>query len=911
MSRASASERASLLASSSTSIDVERGRDAPSSSSARVGVNTHDDARAPSPSTRTRSRACAVAAACVIACAIAAACAGDARARSRARLGLEIGRESDANATMEAGRETAAMGASKRVDVDDRAMRDEFLESQAASVTKAHEAKAKAFSTELAKEWRRFEERSRRTEDSDGDVLWMVRTAEYANVAMDKRGWWRPRTLTQRDKGDWMMSSVGARTDPAATAALSLQERLAHSLAHREAMIFNSCPSLVYLGAEYASHTWPSTVRQLGFAHGLRGTTTGTMDTLKSVRMNPKGPNFVLGASDGLSYEGLSAMLGTMSARDNGRLDESKSLFLIAGVRDPLKRAIEAYMQYGVARRGWEPTVESFENFVFGRYGRLAHVGNIQFKMLAPEELVKKALEREALQAKAPPIKDAEIMRVLNTYDLVVTPEHDLLARLLVKQMLYRVVSVRQILTPPDVGYARLDRFGFKRYDVEDKENVLPKPLLEYVNSRAFKVRFNRLNLLDQKLYDAANARLLRMWKEHHVVESYLAWRESVHDYVMPKLMNTQSLKAARELSQSSPRVAKVCPSGHEDDCSTVFEEHADEFLAEEKRRHASEQCMFENYGCFSRQLVNLGLLHYKRTRTAELASFFKQQETPESYGTAKAASCAGVAMVSEVRFCADNATLGDGVVGKAMTGLADSIYLLCARDACENLCVPKSWETKVRVVDGAKIDRCFGIQATENHFRRATLSHGAIVAHARQEKFRNVAVVEVDVNFVDPDPSNYPDYDAAKSVQSIAKHIDGNTAADSDDPFTIIRLGYRAWEFERGVVACPHGCGCRRGADGADDSYCVVTRAQCDLRGSHAYILSGDSFNLFLEPVLSKKRTQTKVIDFNVFQRFPQQLVLEPMLASQAGAFNDADFIGVDQQFHDARRFAQSCVVR
>jgi hypothetical protein len=34
-------------------------------------------------------------------------------------------------------------------------------------------------------------------------------------------------------------------------------------------------------------------------------------------------------------------------------------------------------------------------------------------------------------------------------------------------------------------------------------------------------------------------------------------------------------------------------------------------------------------------------------------------------------------------------------------------------------------------------------------------------------------------------------------------------------------------------------------------------------------------------------------------------------MLATQAGAFNDADFIGVDQQFHDARLFAQSCVVR
>lgn len=39
---------------------------------------------------------------------------------------------------------------------------------------KVYEVKVKAFSTELAKEWRRFEERSRRIEDLDGDVIWMV-----------------------------------------------------------------------------------------------------------------------------------------------------------------------------------------------------------------------------------------------------------------------------------------------------------------------------------------------------------------------------------------------------------------------------------------------------------------------------------------------------------------------------------------------------------------------------------------------------------------------------------------------------------------------------------------------------------------------------------------------------------------
>ena len=82
-------------------------------------------------------------------------------------------------------------------------------------------------------------------------------------------------------------------------------------------------------------------------------------------------------------------------------------------------------------------------------------------------------------------------------------------------------------------------------------------------------------------------------------------------------------------------------------------------------------------------------------------------------------------------------------------------------------------------------------------------------------------------------------------------------------------------------------------------------------MRGSHAYVISRDSYSLLLEPVLSKKASQNKVIDFNVFQRFPQQIILTPMLAAQSAAVTDADFIDPAKQMRDARVFARTCEVR
>jgi hypothetical protein len=402
------------------------------------------------------------------------------------------------------------------------------------------------------------------------------------------------------------------------------------------------------------------------------------------------------------------------------------------------------------------------------------------------------------------------------------------------------------------------------------------------------------------------------MWNEHKKVSDYFEWERTVQDWVTPRLLGTPGYREAKETEDSGVRVAKPCPVGEEDECAEKFIEHAAEFLDEERRRHASEQCLFENQGCFSRQIVNLGLLHYKRSRTSELASFFKSKETPSSYGVARASACAEAAIETDMKFCSDNSTLGSGTVGKSIIGLADAVYVLCAHEWCRTLCIPKMWESKVRLVNGVKVDRCLDMPKTMSHFRRATVSHGAIVAHAKQNNFANVAVVEADAKFIDPDPTENPKYDAAATVKSVARLL-GNVAQESEAAFTILRVGYRAWEYETGKVACPHGCGCRYSTDSLDidGPYCVVTRAQCDLRGSHAYVISRDSYSLLLEPVLSKKASQNKVIDFNVFQRFPQQIILTPMLAAQSAAVADADFIDPAKQMRDTRVFARTCEVR
>ena len=72
-----------------------------------------------------------------------------------------------------------------------------------------------------------------------------------------------------------------------------------------------------------------------------------------------------------------------------------------------------------------------------------------------------------------------------------------------------------------------------------------------------------------------------------------------------------------------------------------------------------------------------------------------------------------------------------------------------------------------------------------------------------------------------------------------------------------------------------------------------------------------GDELPVVLEPVLSKKASQNKVIDFNVFQRFPQQIILTPMLAAQSTAVAEADFIDPAKQMRDTHVFARTCEVR
>ena len=145
-----------------------------------------------------------------------------------------------------------------------------------------------------------------------------------------------------------------ASNSPSSGVSRSNDGRLENSPAHREAKLFNACPSLIHIAAEHASDSWASMVRQLGYAHGLRGATSAPLDTLKTIRSNPDGPNFVLGGVNTPSLSALSKVLRTVAARDAPRLTQSKLLFFIGGVRDPLERAVSSYMGFIALRASGE-----------------------------------------------------------------------------------------------------------------------------------------------------------------------------------------------------------------------------------------------------------------------------------------------------------------------------------------------------------------------------------------------------------------------------------------------------------------------------------------------------------------------------------------------------------------------------
>lgn len=278
------------------------------------------------------------------------------------------------------------------------------------------------------------------------------------------------------------------------------------------------------------------------------------------------------------------------------------------------------------------------------------------------------------------------------------------------------------------------------------------------------------------------------------------------------------------------------------------------------------------------------------------------------TYGTHIAAKCAEKAFEEKFATCADDSTFGSGMLGKAMIAKADVIYLICAGRSCKEMCVPKMWANKAKVLNGVSIDTCLGISESVSHFRRATLTHGAAIAHAEQQRFAYAAVVEFDATFVDPDTREFPNYDTERALEQVADLMTSSSEAGADK-FTILRLGYRAWDFENGGDTCPHGCGCRHSSDDVDGSFCMVTRAQCDLRGAHAYMLSRDAFSLFLEPVLSKASTN-RIIDFNIFQRFPQQAIVTPMLAVQSSSSVGADYVSPARQIRDSDTYHRACDV-
>ena len=88
-------------------------------------------------------------------------------------------------------------------------------------------------------------------------------------------------------------------------------------------------------------------------------------------------------------------------------------------------------------------------------------------------------------------------------------------------------------------------------------------------------------------------------------------------------------------------------------------------------------------------------------------------------------------------------------------------------------------------------------------------------------------------------------------SVAQAAAMLDeaGPAATTAEAGWTLMRLGYRAMEFEKGTSECPSHCGCKN--DASHKRWCTIYTAACDMRAAHSYLIAAPAYPLMLQELL------------------------------------------------------------
>lgn len=198
-----------------------------------------------------------------------------------------------------------------------------------------------------------------------------------------------------------------------------------------------------------------------------------------------------------------------------------------------------------------------------------------------------------------------------------------------------------------------------------------------------------------------------------------------------------------------------------------------------------------------------------------------------------------------------------------ASLNLADQVYVICVD--CAGLLIPERIAHKTLLVDGKIYDACDQADSIGlDHYKRASLSHGAAIADALIKQFGKVAIVE--------DDSTSPEGEHAVTLEPSDLH--GFAQAMKQEDWSFFRMGWRQFTLEMNpTMECPQECKC----DVRTSKLCFVSNGGCDLRSSDSYIISERYYRWTLDKLINGG-----TVDYDVLPRAPGVLLTLPILSTQ-----------------------------
>ena len=220
----------------------------------------------------------------------------------------------------------------------------------------------------------------------------------------------------------------------------------------------------------------------------------------------------------------------------------------------------------------------------------------------------------------------------------------------------------------------------------------------------------------------------------------------------------------------------------------------------------------------------------------------------------------------------------------------ADMTYIVCTK-FCD-MPIPEELRGKVLMVNGYEIDKCLQLEQ-QSHWVKASLSHGAAIAHAKANNFDRAAVLEEDTTS-GPNPYVWQ----MGNYQELNNFLSG---ADGEN-WNVIRLGYRPVQHEHGETMCSESCKC----EDVGSVLCYMRSSGCELHSSDAYILRSTQFDWMLRSV-----AVGTIIDYGLLEAIPGQLIVTPQVNYQTSFADWNDATDVETQLRAGAAFTQACFPR